>query len=131
MRVLSIGNKFPKGFCDSQLYFDLKVEAILIKLDLLEFISCYTLETALRKRTEREGFFVSGGLCETRILSSVFIGVLFCICCLLGVNVIAFFFLLITFILIKPQSLKCFFFYSASGVMSFLLCDTSLYRSMY
>lgn len=91
-----------RGF-DSRLYFALRVEAIPIKLDLLELISCHTLEIPLRKQTEREGPLVSGVLCEAHFLWSVLIVVLFYICCLLGVNGIAFFSILITFILIKPQ----------------------------
>lgn len=59
------GNKFPEGF-DSRLYFARRAEAIPIKLDLLELISCHTLETPLRRQTEREGPLGSGGLCEAR-----------------------------------------------------------------
>lgn len=117
-----------RGF-DSRLYFALRVEAIPIKLDLLELISCHTLEIPLRKQTEREGPLVSGVLCEAHFLWSVLIVVLFYICCLLGVNGIAFFSILITFILIKPQRHMFFiiiYFYSASIVVSFLLFDISL-----
>lgn len=117
MRVLGIGNKFPKGFLFySRLYFAPRVEAIPIKLDLLELISCHTLETPLRKQTEREGPLVSGVLCEAHFLWSVWIVVLLCICCLMGVNGVAFFSILITFILIKQQS-HVSFFHSASVVV--------------
>lgn len=103
-----------RGF-DSRMDFALRVEAIPMKLHLLVLISCHhTWNTSQQANRKRRAFSFLW-VCVKRTSCGVF-G--FSICCLLGLNSNAFFWSLITFLLIKPQSHVRF--HSASGVLSFL-----------